>query len=251
MQAMKPKPGSLPPTRERTCLIWMVAAFVTLASVAYLASEVLAGETRAFDETVLLAFRHPDDLATAIGPAWLPQVMRDFTALGGVAVLSLVTLSVAGFLAFHGKRHAAVVVGVSAASGMFLSHALKWGFARPRPSLVPHVVDVYTHSFPSGHAMMSAVVYLTLGALLSRTSGKRAQRAYVLTLSVTVTILVGLSRIYLGVHWPTDVLAGWAMGAAWAMLCWVMMLRMQASGKVEPAPGEGSLATNREPAVGG
>jgi undecaprenyl-diphosphatase len=224
--------------RERAWLLWTVLAFVTIAAVAYLASEVLEGDTRAFDEAVLVALRRPGDLATAIGPAWLPQVMRDFTALGGVAVLSVVTLAVAGFLAFQAKRQAAVFVTVSAASGMFLSHALKWGFARPRPNLVPHGVDVYTHSFPSGHAMMSAVVYLTLGALLSRISGERPLKAYVLTLSVLLTVVVGLSRIYLGVHWPTDVLAGWAMGAAWAMLCWVVMLRMQASGAVEAAPGE-------------
>jgi undecaprenyl-diphosphatase len=222
---------------ERRWLIWMLVSFTTVAAVAYLASVLLAGELRRFDEALLLALRQPGDRSMAIGPVWLPQVMRDFTAFGGVAVLTVLTLAVAGFLVLQGKRHAAAFVVVSTASGIALSHALKLGFARPRPDLVPHGVDVYTHSFPSGHAMLSAAVYLTLGALLSRTSTDRRLKAYVLALCTALTLLVGASRIYLGVHWPTDVIAGWAMGAAWAMLCWVVMSRLQSAGSVEPASG--------------
>jgi undecaprenyl-diphosphatase len=116
---------------------------------------------------------------------------------------------------------------------MLLSTLLKLGFERPRPDLVPHAVVVYTASFPSGHAMLSAVTWLTLGALLMRVEPRRRVKAYVLALAVLTTLLVGASRIYLGVHWPTDVLAGWCIGAAWALMCWLAALWLQRRGRVE------------------
>ena len=115
------------------------------------------------------------------------------------------------------------------------SPLLKLGFARPRPDLVPHAVEVYTASFPSGHAMLSAVTYLTLGALLIRVQPRWRVKVYILFLAISITLLVGTSRVYLGVHWPTDVLAGWCVGAAWALLCWLVALRLQREGKVETA----------------
>jgi len=114
-----------------------------------------------------------------------------------------------------------------------LSGILKLGVDRPRPDLVPHLVEEYTASFPSGHAMLSAVVYLMLGGLLSRVEGPRCIKIYVLSVSLILTFLVGLSRIYLGVHWPTDVLAGWCAGATWAVLCWRVALALQRRGEIE------------------
>jgi undecaprenyl-diphosphatase len=116
---------------------------------------------------------------------------------------------------------------------MLLSTALKLGFARPRPDLVPHGVRVYTASFPSGHAMLSAVTYLTLGALLARVQPQRRVKAFLLGLAIALTVLIGMSRVYLGVHWPSDVLAGWCGGAAWASLCWFVALQLQRRGEVE------------------
>ena len=114
---------------------------------------------------------------------------------------------------------------------------MKWVFSRPRPDLVPHGAEVYTASFPSGHSMMSAVVYLTLGALLARTQSDRSVKTYVLAMAVVLTVLVGTSRVYLGVHWPTDVLAGWALGGAWALVCWSAMTWLQSRGQVEAEGG--------------
>jgi undecaprenyl-diphosphatase len=114
---------------------------------------------------------------------------------------------------------------------------MKWAYARPRPELVPHGAEVYTASFPSGHSMMSAVVYLTLGALLARTQSSQGAKIYILSVAVILTVLVGTSRVYLGVHWPTDVLAGWALGGLWALICWLAMLWLQASGQVEDEAG--------------
>jgi undecaprenyl-diphosphatase len=131
------------------------------------------------------------------------------------------------------RRGAALLVSASVGGGMIVSTLLKFGFERPRPDLVPHATQVYTASFPSGHAMLSAVVFLTLGALLARVHKPRRVKLFFLSLAVVLTMLVGCSRVYLGVHWPSDVLAGWCVGAAWAGLCWYAALLLQRKGKVE------------------
>ena len=200
---------------------------------AKIAAEMREGETRDFDQFLLLAFRSKTDLYEPLGPSWLVEVMRDITALGSFTVLGLVTFSVAGFLMLTQKRHAAGIVVLSIISGTLVSSVLKWLFARPRPDLVPHATMVYTQSFPSGHAMLSAVVYLTLGALLARTQAEPKVKVYLLLLAMGLTLTVGISRVYLGVHWPTDVLAGWAGGACWALLWWGITLWLQSKGKVE------------------
>ncbi len=221
-------------------LVATFAAATGLLAFAQLAEAVLEGDTRTFDEFLLLGLRRAADPSDPLGPRWLEEMMRDFTALGGTGVLSAVTLAVVGFLFLTGKRHAAAAVGVAVVGGLLLSQALKWGFARPRPDLVPHGQYVYTRSFPSGHAMLSAVVYLTLGALLARTQARRRVKLYLLAVAGSLTVVVGVSRVYLGVHWPTDVLAGWTVGAGWALLCWLVTLWLQKRGQVEAenAPDE-------------
>jgi undecaprenyl-diphosphatase len=199
-----------------------------------IAGEVVEGETTAWDRRLLLALRSDADPATPWGPPWVQEMARDFTALGGVAVLTLVTAAVTGYLLLARKRHAAIAVVVAVAGGLILSTLLKLGFDRPRPDLVPHGSVVYTASFPSGHSMMAAVTYLTLGALLARVEASIRIKVYLLSVAVFLTVLVGVSRVYLGVHWPTDVAAGWAVGAAWALFCSLVMGRLQKRGKVEP-----------------
>lgn len=228
----------------RRLLTWIgrheLLLFVLLAlaagggwAFAELADEVMEGETRDLDVAVLLALRNPADIGDPLGPRWMEETVRDFTALGGMGVLGLVTLAAVGFLLLERKWRAALFVAGAIGGGMVLSLALKHGFDRPRPDLVPHGSYVVTSSFPSGHSMMSAVAYLTLGALLARMQPRLAMKAYLILLSVLLTALVGVSRVYLGVHWPTDVLAGWAAGATWAALCWAAARWLQRRGRVE------------------
>jgi undecaprenyl-diphosphatase len=198
-----------------------------------LADDVLEGETRDFDEKVLLAFREDADPEDPVGPAWLEEMARDVTGLGGIVVLTFTTLAVAGFFLLQRKWHLAIYVAAAVATGALASAFLKSGFDRPRPDLVAHGQVVYTASFPSGHSMISAVVFLTLGALLAGALRDRALRGYVLGLAGALTLAVGVSRVYLGVHWPTDVLAGWAAGAGWALACWAVSRLLRRRGQIE------------------
>ncbi|MBP2489494.1 undecaprenyl-diphosphatase [Rhizobium leguminosarum] len=190
-----------------------------------LTSEVLEGETFRFDEAILLALRRPGELAVPIGPTWLTHAVDDITALGGITVLSLMTVLVTVYLLLDRRWPIAIFVFSSVLSGWLASTLLKILVARPRPDIVPHLVEVSDLSFPSGHAMVSAVTYLTLGALLARTQRYRSTRIFVMGTGVFLAVLIGLSRIYLGVHYPTDVFAGWCAGAIWALGCWLISKR--------------------------
>ncbi|MBK5959713.1 phosphoesterase [Rhodoplanes elegans] len=211
--------------------LFLVAA--ALFGFVEIAEEVVEGHNHAFDEAILKFLRNPADLADPVGPAWLEKAIRDLTALGSVTVLTLLTVLVLGYLVIDGKRAAALFVLVSVAGGALLIDGIKLVIARPRPDLVAHMVDVSTYSFPSGHATASAVVFLTLGVLLARIGRRRRVRAYVIGTAIALTLAIGASRVYLGVHWPSDVLAGWCLGAAWAMLCWQIGLWLQRRGRIE------------------
>ncbi|MBI1417612.1 MAG: phosphatase PAP2 family protein [Limimaricola sp.] len=176
-----------------------------------------------FDARLLLAFRHPADLARPLGPPALAEAMRDLSALGSTLTLTLVALAVAGWQWLAGRGRAAVLMLVAAGGGALVSTLAKIVIARPRPEVVPHLTFVDTASFPSGHSMMSAVVYLTLAVVLAHAETGKGQRMFALGLAILLTLGVGVSRVYLGVHWPTDVLAGWALGAAWALAVWLIV----------------------------
>ncbi|WP_341864191.1 phosphatase PAP2 family protein [Gymnodinialimonas sp. 57CJ19] len=200
----------------------ILLAFLILAGLTWtffsLADAVFENETDTFDTLVVLAFRNPADLSDPFGPIWVEEMARDITGLGGLAVLSLLVIVSAGFLWLRAQRRLAVVLISAVATGTALSQFLKFGFDRARPDLVSQEAAVYTASFPSGHSMMAAIVYLTLAVLLARTLHGKVAKAYVIAVATLVVIAVGISRVYLGVHWPTDVLAGWIIGAAWALL---------------------------------
>lgn len=221
------------------------------------ADEVLEGETQHLDERILLALREQHDLSDPLGPRWLEELGRDMTALGGTGVLTLLTGATVLYLLLAGRPHTAAIVALAIVGGVLISSLSKAGFDRPRPDLVPHHSHVYTASFPSGHSMLAAVGYLTLGALLARIHRRFALKAFFIVGAVLVTLLVGLSRVYMGVHWPTDVLAGWSLGAAWATACWLAMLWLQGRGRVEDegglaeAAGDGEAADRARPDVRG
>jgi undecaprenyl-diphosphatase len=209
------------------CVIASTWGFVLIAS------EVAEGRTRTFDDRILTALRVPGDLARPIGPEWAPETARDITALGSTSVLLLATLGVGGFLALDRRYAAMAFVVLAVAGGWALSVGLKSAFERPRPELVPHLMRVYFSSFPSGHSMMSAVVYGTLGSLLSSLVQRRRLKFYFLATAALLAGIVGLSRVYLGVHYPTDVLAGWSAGLAWSTLCWLVGRRLEHRGTIE------------------
>jgi len=215
---------------ERHEISWLVAgACVCLLLWGFLslADEVMEGDTTTLDTRILRAFRKADDPARPIGPDWVENSLLDLTALGGPTVLGLVVVSVAGYLLLQTRYHTAIVVLATAASGEVVNFAMKNLFMRPRPDVVPHLRDVTTSSFPSGHAMESAIIYLTLGAMLMRLAERRVTKIYCIGIAIFLTLLVGISRVYLGVHYPTDVVAGWMFGFFWASLCWIAARRFE------------------------
>lgn len=227
---------------EVSVLLATLMLILAVWGFAFLAWKVEKRATESFDEWAILVLRRPNDLKKPIGPPWLPEVGRDFTALGGVAVLTCLTLSVAGFLWLRKMYGAMFLVLAATLGGLFVSTLLKSMFDRARPDFVPHLSDVYTSSFPSGHSMLSAVVYLTLGTLLGRFVTQRSLQAYFLITALLLTGSVGLSRVYMGVHYPTDVLAGWIAGLAWAIVCWIVARKLQRRGVVEQGRADVSAA---------
>jgi undecaprenyl-diphosphatase len=180
--------------REASVLIALLLAAGAVWLFVEIADDVLAGDTRVTDEQLLLLSRTPGDTGDPLGPPWVEELARDVTALGSAAILALMTVAA---------------------------------------DLVAHGQVVYTSSFPSGHSLLSAVAFLTLGALLASGQTNVGLRSYLMGLAVFFTLIVGVSRVYLGVHWPSDVLAGWTAGAAWALLCWALARRLRARGTVE------------------
>lgn len=233
--------------RELSVLVVLFGLMGSLWVFAELAEEVMDGDTGDFDRIILLSMRNANDLSDPIGPRWVEEIGRDFTALGGNAVLTLLTLAVVGFLMLEGKHRVAVVLVVATLGALSVSSLLKYSIARDRPDLVPHGSVVYTASFPSGHSMLAASTYLTMAALLVRVQRNRRIKAYILLVAIVTTLLVGVSRVYLGVHWPTDVLAGWTAGAGWALLCWLLARWLQLHGVVE---NENGTTTNSSVARG-
>jgi len=197
--------------------------------------EVNAGWLASLDRALMLSLREPGRL-DPVGPGWVEDMGRDVTSLGSVAVLTLITLFSMGYLVLAKKPRAAAFLAASVIAGGALSSALKSVIMRPRPNLVPHLVYVSTSSFPSGHSMASAMVYLTLGALLARFESHLVLKAYVMVCALGLSFLVGVSRVYAGVHWPSDVVAGWAAGSAWAAACWIAARKFQKKGAVEKSP---------------
>ena len=198
----------------------LVAVLSALAFIA-VAGEVVEGDTQQVDEAIVQWFRDPGNPADSRGPAWLTEAAIDITSLGSTVVLFMIVLAVAGFLWIQNQHRLLLLLLAALIGGNVMNGLIKTAFARPRPSVVPHLREVFTYSFPSGHAALSAIVYLTIGVLLFEVVRGASARIYCLAVAMLATALVGFSRVYLGVHYPSDVLAGWAVGITWAALCWL------------------------------
>lgn len=205
------------PTPRRV-YVGALAAAALLGAFGLIADAVTDGDTLDLDTAVLMALRTPGNPADPIGPSWFEEAARDITALGSFSVLGIIVLLVFAYLLLAGKQRTGWFMVFAVVGGTVISTVLKMLFDRPRPDLTG-VAEVFTASFPSGHATVSAVVFLTIGAMLAESAPERQLKRFFVGVAIGLTVLVGVSRIYLGVHYPTDVLAGWSLGAAWALLC--------------------------------
>ena len=212
----------------------LLLGIVTLGVYAFIeiADEVAEGEIRQIDELIFLMMRLPGDPPIPRGPDWLQETALEITAIGGYPLIILTVAAVCGFFIVTRRYGAALYAGLSVSSGALLTHTLKQYYARPRPDLFEHLDTVHTASFPSGHAMVTMVAYLTLAAIVIGYLESRRARIYVLGVALFVAVIVGISRVYLGVHWPSDVAAGWALGCAWASFTWLVarLLRTRGAG---------------------
>lgn len=233
---LKPTPAETNTLMRSTAWLWqwelpvLLAIFAVFASLflfALFTQLAMQDQPHEMDRYLLLLMRNPADLSDLLGPLWLEEAGRDITALGGNAVLILLTLAVLGYLIMDNKPRLALVVLIATLGALGTNSLLKKTIDRDRPDLVPHRTVIYTASFPSSHSMLSASTYLTLGALLAASQKRKRIKVFILLFCTLTTLLVGISRIYLGVHWPTDVLAGWTAGAAWALACWLLARGLQ------------------------
>jgi undecaprenyl-diphosphatase len=200
-----------------------------------LADDAPEGDYLETERVIMELFRH-DGTGAPIGPHWLPDAVRDLTGMASAIVLIVLALLILGYLCITRRYAAAALVAIATAGGEGLNTLLKDSFERPRPTITSHLVEVKTSSFPSGHSMAASIFYLTMGALLAQTAKRRREKIYIMSAAILLTLLTGVSRVYLGVHYPTDVLAGWSAGAAWAILCWFVARWFDRRGKLKEQP---------------
>lgn len=228
--------------------ILIVFALLATAAFAFvaIADEVTEGEIHDIDRWLMLSLRDAADLSIPAGPGWLKAMMIDITALGGWAVLTIVVIFAAGYLVAVRKYSTAAFVVAASAGGAIFGGLLKAFFDRTRPDIVTHLVEVDSASFPSGHAMHSAIIYLTLGALIAGTQKGRGVKIYLIAAAILLTLAIGFSRVYLGVHWPSDVIAGWSVGAAWALACSLLAYFLRRRHTIDQ-PSEAAPGTETQP----
>jgi undecaprenyl-diphosphatase len=215
--------GDVLSTAERRVAALTLSCFFAFGIVAVLMSMGLGHE---IDRHLLLQFRPGGEGSAPFGPDWFREAAAEFTALGGYTILSTIVLLASITLLTFGKRTAVVFLIASVTTGSIVSTLAKLVFDRSRPGIVDHLDITFTSSFPSAHAMVSAFTWLTLAAIAVRFVEPKATRIFLIFAAISISLLVGISRVYLGVHWPSDVLAGWLFGGGWAGLCWLIANRI-------------------------
>jgi undecaprenyl-diphosphatase len=208
---------------ETQVLLAFLLAALALYNFFELGGDMIEGDTVAFDRQVMLALRNPHDLNDPIGSRSIEEAVRDVTALGGFTFVALTTIVGVLLFIFHKRRIHAGVLTATVLLAWASSEISKALYGRPRPDLVPHGMYAYSGSFPSGHSTLSAATFLTLAVLIASLEPRRRTKALVYGLAVTILAAVGASRVYLGVHYPSDVLAGWCLGATWALTAWMAL----------------------------
>jgi undecaprenyl-diphosphatase len=210
------KPG-LTEVRILLIILYLLAGILIFISIA---DVVVEGKSQNFDNYILKSLRETNDVSLPVFPEPVTTAMKDITSLGSGTIIVLFTLIVIGYLLLQKKYYPLWLVLIATIGGALLVWGLKEFIGRTRPTVVTHLLEEKSLSFPSGHSMMSAIVYLTQAALLSRLEKNRRVKIYIISVALLLTLLIGISRVYLGVHYPTDVLAGWVAGISWALLCW-------------------------------
>ncbi|MBW4546668.1 MAG: phosphatase PAP2 family protein [Symplocastrum torsivum CPER-KK1] len=198
-----------------------------------IADEILDKESFTFDKEILLTLK---ELHTPV----LDKVMLGFTFLGEPVILLIVCLVIGTWLLTRGQRSQATILIIAAAGAIALNNLLKVLFGRARPMLWERVVDVGQYSFPSGHAMISMVIFGIIGYLVS--SKFPLWRIGIISLTILLVTGIGLSRLYLGVHWPTDIVAGYAAGLVWLITCIFSLQVWQERRAVAQKPGNETLS---------
>ncbi|AMJ63298.1 phosphatase PAP2 family protein [Bosea sp. PAMC 26642] len=194
-----------------------------------LALFIASGRSFAFDTSLVLLLRVTGDPSTPLGPPWLREAMRDVTALGSFVGLGMMTIAASLTLWLCRFHHLAIGLAVSVLAATAVSTGLKILVGRQRPDIVEHTALTFTASFPSGHAFLSAVTLLSIAGFIGLASQRKDITRLCMILAWTMIVLIGVSRIYLGVHWPTDVIAGWCLGIAWSSVAIAWLGRKMAA----------------------
>ena len=205
-----------------------VGVLLAIFSIAFAALSILVvnGTTDNFDHYVVASFRlsvSPD--SALVGPAWFQEMARDLTSLGSSSVLSIVTMAASGYLLLARRKYEVPWVLTNTVGIALLSNSLKYFFTRHRPDAFDVTTQVFTSSFPSDHAAISLVTYFAVAFIIVPFAARPSEKVFVLTFAFSLVLLIGSSRVYLGVHYPADVLAGWLLGATWFTFCWIVLNR--------------------------
>ena len=232
-------PQPLFPIDRRTALALAALCWAGFLFVLWL---VLTGRTAGFDQSGLLIYRTGADLHPR-GPEKLVEGVRDMTALGGVLLRNLFALAAVVTLLFIKQRRMALVYAATVLTGWLVNYGLKLLVGRERPQIVPHLMEAGGNSFPSGHSFSAAVVWIGMAIAFAALSKRQTVRYTLIGAAMVLSAMVAWSRVMLGVHFPSDVIAGWLAGTGWAFLAAALLFprsRDAAPRKAENGHGRAS-----------